>query len=58
MLIMHDLAQFKPIRQFKLGTAQSSYPVSLGLQRHHNLNALTGIAVGLLNKTVKYFKVD
>ena len=57
-LIMHDLAQFKVIRQFKVGSAQSAYPVSLGLQRHSQLNVLTGMAVGLLNKTIKYFKVD
>lgn len=46
------------IKSFKLGTPQASYPVCLGVQRHENYNYLSGIAVGLLNKTVKYFKVD
>ena len=57
-LIMYDLVQFKVIKSFKLGSPQSSYPICVGVQRHETYNVLCGFAVGLLNKTVKYFKVD
>lgn len=55
---MYDMAQFKQIRAFKVGTPQASYPVCIGVQRHESYNVLRGFAVGLLNKTVRYYAVD
>lgn len=57
-IIMYDMAQFKQIRAFKVGTPQSSYPVCIGVQRHESHNLLRGFAVGLLNKTIRYYSVD
>ena len=47
-----DMSSFKMAKSIKVGTAEASYPLCLALQGND------AFAVGLLNKTVKYYTLD
>lgn len=47
-----DLKSFKLLKSIKVGSPQSSYSISLAFDSSFNL------AVGLSNRTIKYFEVD
>jgi hypothetical protein len=52
-----DMHQFKISSSFKVGTRESSFPISLAIKADR-AGSLAGVVVGLYNKTVKYFSVD
>lgn len=52
-MMIWDMAQFKQVRTVKIGTPTASYPICMAVQ-----GMMSGIAVGCLNKTVKFFAVD
>ena len=52
-LMMWDMASFKQVCTVKIGTPQASYPICLAAQ-----GSMARIAVGCLNKTVKFFTVE
>ena len=47
-----DFQTYKLIKTLKVGTSEASYPLCV------SLNDSLGFAVGLLNKTVKYYNID
>lgn len=53
-----DMVLFKLIKSIKVGTPQASFPISIGIRSCDRQIETIGIAVGLLNKTVKYFRID
>ena len=50
-LNIFDISAFKHIKTIKCGSAQSSYPIAVGTKTQE-----FGFAVGLSNKTVKYYE--
>ena len=46
------MSSFKMGKSIKVGTAEASYPLCLAM------NGNDSFAVGLLNKTIKYYTID
>jgi WD40 repeat protein len=50
-----DLKQQQLTKSVKVGTSEASYPLCLAINKG---SVNEGFAVGLLNKTVKFFTID
>ena len=51
-----DMTNFRLASSHKVGTSEASYPLSIALDVRDRI--VFGFAVGLLNKTIKYFEID